>query len=63
MNTFMWDSPFTSKHLEACQQLGVKVVPPISKRLACGDVGRGAMAEPADVAAACRRELQAAGLL
>ena len=45
MNTFMWDSPFTSQHLNMLeQQLGVQVVDPVSKALACGDVGTGAMA-------------------
>ena len=29
MNTFMWDSPFTSSHLDALQRLGVKVIPPV----------------------------------
>lgn len=40
-----------------------QVIPPISKRLACGDVGAGAMAEPADVAGAVRQALARAGLL
>jgi phosphopantothenoylcysteine decarboxylase len=61
MNTFMWDSPFTQKHLEACRELGAQVIPPIIKRLACGDVGNGAMAEPADVAVACAGALRDAG--
>ena len=33
------------------------MVPPVSKRLACGDVGEGAMASPADVAAAVQAAL------
>eukprot|EP00887_Chlorella_sp_A99_P004817 scaffold4.g4817.t1 len=37
MNTYMWESPFTAEHLAACARLGVRVVPPIAKRLACGD--------------------------
>ncbi len=51
MNTFMWDSPFTSKHLAKLGELGVEVIPPVSKALACGDIGTGAMASPADIAA------------
>ena len=35
-----------------------KVVPPVSKRLACGDVGTGGMAAPADIAAAVRQQVQ-----
>lgn len=63
MNTFMWDSPFTAQHLAAVTGLGATVVPPVSKRLACGDVGTGGMAAPEDIAAACRDALVAAGLL
>jgi phosphopantothenoylcysteine decarboxylase len=42
--------------------LPLQVVPPVSKRLACGDVGTGGMAAPADVAAAVQQQLAAAGL-
>jgi phosphopantothenoylcysteine decarboxylase len=49
MNTFMWHQRVTSTHLGALQARGVRVVPPVAKRLACGDVGVGAMAEVADV--------------
>ncbi|KAJ3298117.1 hypothetical protein HDU79_000519 [Rhizoclosmatium sp. JEL0117] len=46
MNTHMWNHPFTSKHLALVESdLGYKVIPPISKLLACGDLGMGAMAE------------------
>lgn len=50
MNTFMWDSPFTAEHLARLTKLGVRVIPPVSKALACGDIGAGAMASPADIA-------------
>lgn len=63
MNTFMWDSPFTARHLAACAELGIRVIPPVSKRLACGDVGSGGMASPEDITAALRQQLAAAGLL
>lgn len=39
MNTFMWAHPFTGKHLECLESLGVKVVSPVIKSLACGDTG------------------------
>ena len=46
MNTFMWNSPFTEKHLNSLKTLHcVIVVPPIVKTLACKDTGIGAMAE------------------
>ncbi|TPX32628.1 hypothetical protein SmJEL517_g04272 [Synchytrium microbalum] len=51
MNTYMWDHPFTAKHLKILQdELGYKVIPPISKILACGDVGVGAMAQVDEIA-------------
>jgi phosphopantothenoylcysteine decarboxylase len=52
MNTMMWDSPFTAQHLHTLQQLGAQVIPPVSKKLACGEVGNGAMAAPDDIVAA-----------
>ncbi|CAL8465391.1 g4927 [Coccomyxa elongata] len=52
MNTFMWDSPFTSSHLGTLYELGATVIPPVSKTLACGDVGNGAMASPDVIAEA-----------
>ncbi|HZT82381.1 MAG TPA: flavoprotein [Gemmataceae bacterium] len=36
----------------------LRVVPPVSKRLACGDVGAGALAEPADIVAAVGEALR-----
>jgi phosphopantothenoylcysteine synthetase/decarboxylase len=53
MNTYMWESPFTEQHLGVLRRLGATVVPPVSKKLACGDVGQGAMATPESIAQAC----------
>ena len=58
MNTMMWESPFTQKHLETLVELGggtmddqkrVQIIGPVEKTLACGDVGNGAMASPEDI--------------
>ncbi|GAB4858859.1 Phosphopantothenoylcysteine decarboxylase [Ancistrocladus abbreviatus] len=46
MNTFMWNNPFTERHLVLIDELGITLIPPVTKRLACGDYGNGAMAEP-----------------
>ena len=79
MNTLMWRSPVTLRHLrqllsdrgdaasagaswtldEAAEVFarhapGLVLVPPQAKRLACGDVGPGAMAEVAVLAEAVR---------
>ncbi|KAF5460312.1 probable phosphopantothenoylcysteine decarboxylase [Juglans microcarpa x Juglans regia] len=46
MNTLMWNNPFTERHLMSIDELGISLIPPVTKRLACGDYGNGAMAEP-----------------
>jgi phosphopantothenoylcysteine decarboxylase len=48
MNTLMWEHPATARHLAqvaADLRGALRVVSPISKKLACDDVGLGAMAE------------------
>lgn len=56
MNTAMWLHPLTSQQLQLIQSFSlppsppVVVIDPISKLLACGDVGSGAMADVADIA-------------
>ena len=81
MNTLMWESPVTRRHLQlllADHGLGdpsvpwalddvaaifaqqaplIRVVGPVSKRLACGDVGVGAMAEVDQILDAVTRQL------
>lgn len=50
MNTMMWDNPFTARHLRALGEIpNVHVIPPISKTLACRDVGVGAMEEVEEI--------------
>jgi phosphopantothenoylcysteine decarboxylase len=44
MNTYMWESPFTSQHVGSLERLGFRVIAPVAKKLACGDVGNGGMA-------------------
>lgn len=61
MNSYMWRNPFTEKHLAACQDLGIIVVPPVSKKLACGDVGIGAMAPPETIVETARQSLRGNG--
>jgi phosphopantothenoylcysteine decarboxylase len=46
MNTKMWENKFTAKHLEAIKDTyGVRIIEPVIKRLACDEVGIGAMEE------------------
>ena len=44
MNTLMWDHPATEIAINTLKKWGVTLVPPVSKTLACGDIGTGAMA-------------------
>lgn len=79
MNTLMWNSPVTLRHLRvlledrargpipagwslddapavfASHAPEIILVPPQAKRLACGDVGVGAMAEVTEIAEVVRR--------
>ena len=58
MNTAMWSHPMTAHHLAALRGVyDAAVVAPVSKALACGDVGIGALADVDDVAAAARAAL------
>jgi len=52
MNTEMWFHPVVQRNLEWIVNLNrYTVIEPIEKRLACGDFGPGALAEPADLLA------------
>ncbi|XP_033634102.1 phosphopantothenoylcysteine decarboxylase-like, partial [Asterias rubens] len=45
MNTHMWDHPITAGQIDTLRAFGYQEVPCIEKTLACGDTGKGAMAE------------------
>ncbi|WFD20243.1 phosphopantothenoylcysteine decarboxylase [Malassezia caprae] len=49
MNTLMYLHPLTAQHASSLEALGYEVHGPIAKRLACGDLGMGAMLEWADI--------------
>lgn len=62
MNTLMFHHPLTAAHLAAVGTVySAVLVGPISKRLACDDVGIGAMSTPEDIAAAVRTQLVKSG--
>lgn len=53
MNTEMWFHPVVQRNLRWLAEMDrYVVVEPLEKRLACGDVGPGALADPADILAA-----------
>ncbi|WFD24221.1 phosphopantothenoylcysteine decarboxylase [Malassezia equina] len=49
MNTLMYLHPLTAQHVASLKALGYEVHGPIAKRLACGDLGMGAMLEWTDI--------------
>lgn len=49
MNTNMYDNPITQRNLTTLKDLGYRDIPPKSALLACGDVGRGALADLSDI--------------
>ena len=63
MNTAMWRHPVTARHLKVLEeewggeQGWVEVLRPISKELACGDVGDGAMVGWESIVALIERKL------
>lgn len=56
MNTGMYENPVVQQNLEILRRRGARVIEPASGRLACGDTGRGKLADPADIA----REIECA---
>ncbi len=49
MNEGMWDNPVTQRNVRMLKDLGRRFVEPASGDLACGDYGRGRLADIADI--------------
>ena len=49
MNTKMYENPLTKKNLDTLHDLGYQEILPKSDLLACGDTGRGALADIDDI--------------
>jgi len=49
MNTYMYYQRVTAQHLETLRGRGVQIIDPVEKKLACGDYGTGALADPVDI--------------
>lgn len=49
MNTAMWENDPTAKQLLEMSHRGAVIVYPVSKKLACGDIGMGALANHEDI--------------
>lgn len=50
MNTNMYENPIVQQNIASLKARGMKFVEPASGRLACGDTGKGKLADPADIA-------------
>ncbi len=57
MNVNMWDHPLTQRNLATLVGIGVRVVEPGEGFLACKWIGKGRLAEPADIAEAAAHVL------
>ncbi|WIF94580.1 bifunctional phosphopantothenoylcysteine decarboxylase/phosphopantothenate--cysteine ligase CoaBC [Caminicella sporogenes] len=49
MNTNMYNNPIVQRNIDILKRLGYKFIEPVSGRLACGDYGKGKLAEPQDI--------------
>lgn len=49
MNTNMYENPVVQENMQKLKQRGCIFVEPVAGRLACGDVGKGKMAEPVEI--------------
>lgn len=58
MNTAMYEDEATVSNLQILRSRGVVVIEPATGRLACGDTGKGKMAEPADIVGEVQSLLQ-----
>ena len=58
MNSNMYENPVLQENIAKLKKLGYLFVEPAEGRLACGDVGKGKMAEPAEIADKIKEILQ-----
>lgn len=57
MNTNMYENPVVQQNIQALKDKGYNIIDPIEGRLACGDIGKGKMAEPIDIVSTIDRFL------
>lgn len=57
MNTHMWNAPATRENLRVLEERGVRLVLPVSGRLACNDEGAGKLAAIHEIASAALETL------
>ncbi len=57
MNVHMYENRVTQENMEKLRDQGIRIIDAAEGYLACGDVGRGRMADPAEIADRVLREL------
>lgn len=57
MNTNMYENPIVQDNIEKLKHFGYEIIEPNEGRLACGDVGKGKMAEPEEILEYIFREI------
>lgn len=57
MNTAMWQHPITAQQVSRLTEFGYVEIPCISKKLVCGDEGKGAMAEVSTIVSVVKQYL------
>ncbi|KAG7522303.1 phosphopantothenoylcysteine decarboxylase [Solea senegalensis] len=57
MNTAMWQHPITAQQVSRLKEYGYVEIPCISKKLVCGDEGKGAMAEVSSIVSIVKQYL------
>ncbi|MGI6536302.1 MAG: bifunctional phosphopantothenoylcysteine decarboxylase/phosphopantothenate--cysteine ligase CoaBC [Eggerthellaceae bacterium] len=58
MNVHMYENPVTQENMAKLKARGVRFIEPDAGYLACGDVGKGRLAEPDDIADAALKVLE-----
>lgn len=49
MNTAMYENPIVRENIEKLRRLGCRIIEPREARLACGELGRGALADVQEI--------------
>lgn len=57
MNTAMYDNPIVQQNLSRLKQFGYRIIEPREARLACGDLGKGALADVQEIIRMVRQAL------
>ena len=58
MNTAMYENPITQRNIQTLSDLGFQFIEPREARLACGDLGKGALADVDVILAKVRAALE-----